>query len=104
MRTTYIAMLRGINVSGRNWLAMEDLRRLVADAGGEDVRTYIQSGNAVFRSAVKAAEISASLGGALAETLGTRHSGSRPIGEGARRRDRRQPLRAPGCGASGPCT
>jgi len=48
--TTYIAMLRGINVSGRNRLAMEDLRELVATAGGEDVRTYIQSGNAVFRS------------------------------------------------------
>ena len=48
--TTYVAMLRGINVSGRNKLSMEDLRAIVAAAGAKDVRTYIQSGNAVFTS------------------------------------------------------
>jgi uncharacterized protein (DUF1697 family) len=48
--TTYVAMLRGVNVSGRNRLAMEDLRTLVTSVGGTGVRTYIQSGNAVFDS------------------------------------------------------
>ena len=43
-----MAMLRGINVSGRNPLAMDDLRASWRRAGGADVRTYIQSGNAVF--------------------------------------------------------
>ena len=44
---TYAALLRGVNV-GKNKLAMADLRALLTDLGGEDVRTYLQSGNAVF--------------------------------------------------------
>ncbi|MEO6501335.1 MAG: DUF1697 domain-containing protein [Jatrophihabitantaceae bacterium] len=44
---TYAALLRGVNV-GKNQLAMADLRALLADLGGKDVRTYLQSGNAVF--------------------------------------------------------
>jgi uncharacterized protein (DUF1697 family) len=70
--STYVAMLRGINVSGRNRLAMEDLRRLVTDAGGTDVRTYIQSGNAVFKSGTSAGAIVTALEGALARALGTK--------------------------------
>jgi len=46
--TTNIALLRGINVGGQHKVAMADLRALFADAGGEDVTTYIQSGNVVF--------------------------------------------------------
>jgi uncharacterized protein (DUF1697 family) len=46
----YIALLRGINVTGRNKIAMKDLRTLVATSGAEDVETYLQSGNVVFRS------------------------------------------------------
>jgi uncharacterized protein (DUF1697 family) len=46
---TYIAMLRGVNVGGRT-LAMADLRTILAGLGLEDVRTYLQSGNAVFRA------------------------------------------------------
>jgi uncharacterized protein (DUF1697 family) len=49
--TAYVAMLRGINVSGRNKLSMTDLRQVFADAGCDDVRTYIQSGNVAFTSA-----------------------------------------------------
>lgn len=45
--TTWIALLRGINVGGVK-LAMADLRAAVAAAGGAEVETYIQSGNAVF--------------------------------------------------------
>jgi len=44
----HIALLRGINVGGRNSLSMAELRELLEGLGGEDVRTYIQSGNAVF--------------------------------------------------------
>ena len=48
--TTYVALLRGINVGGHNKLPMQDLRDILAALGCEDVETYIQSGNAVFRS------------------------------------------------------
>jgi uncharacterized protein (DUF1697 family) len=45
---TYIALLQGINIGPRKRIRMEDLRALVAGLGGEDVRTYVNSGNAVF--------------------------------------------------------
>lgn len=49
--TTYVALLRGVNVGGHAKVAMEDLRRLFQALGHTDVTTYIQSGNVVFRSA-----------------------------------------------------
>lgn len=47
----YVALLRGINVGGKNKVPMADLRDALGDAGYESVRTYIQSGNVVFASA-----------------------------------------------------
>jgi uncharacterized protein (DUF1697 family) len=44
----HIALLRGINVGGRNKLPMKELAAIFTDLGGRDVRTYIQSGNVVF--------------------------------------------------------
>ena len=46
---TCIAFFRGINVGGRNVLPMKELVALLEGVGCEEVRTYIQSGNAVFR-------------------------------------------------------
>ena len=46
---TRIALLRGINVGGKNKLPMKELAAMFADAGCTDVRTYIQSGNVLFR-------------------------------------------------------
>jgi uncharacterized protein (DUF1697 family) len=43
----YVVLLRGINVGTRRRLAMADLRALLADAGYTDVRTLLNSGNAV---------------------------------------------------------
>ena len=43
-----IALLRGINVGGRNKIIMSELRELFETLGLTDVRTYIQSGNIVF--------------------------------------------------------
>ena len=48
--TPYVALLRGINVGGHNNLPMQDLRDILASFACENVQTYIQSGNAVFRS------------------------------------------------------
>ncbi len=45
----YIALFRGINVGGRNILPMKELRSLLETVGADNVKTYIQSGNAVFR-------------------------------------------------------
>ena len=47
----YAALLRGINVSGHKKVPMAELRALLTDLGHSDVRTYLQSGNAVFSSA-----------------------------------------------------
>jgi uncharacterized protein (DUF1697 family) len=44
----YIALLRGINVSGHNSIKMADLRQMLTDTGLKNVVTYIQSGNIVF--------------------------------------------------------
>jgi uncharacterized protein (DUF1697 family) len=44
----HVALLRGINVGGKNKLAMKDLCEMFAVAGCTNVETYIQSGNVVF--------------------------------------------------------
>ncbi len=52
----YVALLSGINVGGKNRLPMADLRDIFTAAGGGTVRTYIQSGNAVFEATRDLAE------------------------------------------------
>lgn len=47
---TYIALLRGINVSGKNKILMADLKLFFNDLGFKEVQTYIQSGNVIFKS------------------------------------------------------
>ena len=44
----YLALLRGINVSGKNIIKMEDLRKRMEAAGYAAVKTFIQSGNITF--------------------------------------------------------
>jgi uncharacterized protein (DUF1697 family) len=46
----YVALLRGINLGGRNKVAMADLRQIAASLGHTEIATYIQSGNLVFTS------------------------------------------------------
>jgi uncharacterized protein (DUF1697 family) len=58
---TFIALLRGINVSGRNKIPMDELRSLCADLGWAEVQSYIQSGNLVFRAAGAPAKLEAAL-------------------------------------------
>ena len=52
----YVALLRGVNVGGRNKLPMADLRDIFAEAGCAAVQTYIQSGNVVFEATQDLAE------------------------------------------------
>src|SRR4029077_19556693 len=48
---THVALLRGINVGGRNKVPMAELREVVASLGHTGVTTYIQSGNVLFSTA-----------------------------------------------------
>ncbi|WP_298368614.1 DUF1697 domain-containing protein [uncultured Lutibacter sp.] len=53
---TYIALLRGINVSGKNIIKMADLKQLLTANGFIEVQTYIQSGNVIFKLNEKVTE------------------------------------------------
>lgn len=50
MPAEYLALLRGVNVGGKNKLPMKDLAAMFVAAGCRDVRTLIQSGNVVFNA------------------------------------------------------
>lgn len=50
MMTTYIALLRGINVGGNRIIKMAELKNVLEALGLKDAKTYIQSGNVLFRS------------------------------------------------------
>jgi len=47
---TFIALLRGINVSGQKKVPMAQLRSLLTNSGFKNVQTYIQSGNVIFQT------------------------------------------------------
>jgi len=47
----YVALLRGINVGGKNKVKMETLREVCSSLGFENVKTYINSGNVIFETA-----------------------------------------------------
>ena len=72
----FIAMLRGINVSGQKLIKMESLRKSMETIGFTDVATYIQSGNIVFRSKEKDSEIVANL---IADTIKTEYGFDVPV-------------------------
>jgi uncharacterized protein (DUF1697 family) len=56
MSATYVALLRGINVGGKNKLPMQDLVEMFVEAGCDNVRSFIQSGNVIFSAAPGAPE------------------------------------------------
>ena len=55
--TTFVALLRAVNVSGKNKLSMSALRASLEGIGYRDVSTYIQSGNVVFKSTERKADV-----------------------------------------------
>jgi uncharacterized protein (DUF1697 family) len=63
--TSYLVLLRGINVGGKNKVPMAQLRELLEGLGYADVRTYIASGNVLLRSDRPAGEIREQIEGAL---------------------------------------
>jgi uncharacterized protein (DUF1697 family) len=68
---SHLALLRGINVGGRNKVPMADLREVVTSLGHTGVSTYIQSGNVLFSSAEEdTAKMAAALESAIEERFG----------------------------------
>lgn len=69
--TSYIGLLKGINVGGHRRIAMADLRTALTDAGLDAVRTVLASGNVVFEATrTDGAALEARLETALTEGLG----------------------------------
>ena len=67
----YVAWMRGINVGGKNIVPMKDLAAIFVAAGCDDVRTYIQSGNVVFRASPKAvAQVASAVAAAVKKRFG----------------------------------
>jgi uncharacterized protein (DUF1697 family) len=72
---THVALLRGINVLGRNKVAMADLREIVTALGHREVTTYIQSGNVVFAASgpsTDEAVLAEAMAAAVSARLGVR--------------------------------
>ena len=72
--TTYLALLRGVNVGTANRIKMDDLRRLFEQVGCTRVETYIQSGNVLFESPDAEADIVRKTEAALLEGANIRTS------------------------------
>ena len=68
--TRYVALLRGINVGGRNKVAMADLRGAFEQAGYGGVTTYIQSGNVLFESDAPRAALEEAIEATLEQRFG----------------------------------
>jgi len=68
---SHVALLRGINVGGRNKVPMADLREVVTSLGHTGVSTYIQSGNVLFSTAEDdTAKLAAALESAISDRFG----------------------------------
>jgi uncharacterized protein (DUF1697 family) len=76
MPDTRLALLRGINVGGKNKLPMRDLAVMFEDAGCENVRTFIQSGNVIFTAA---SSVSKGLAGVVASKIEDRFGYKVPV-------------------------
>jgi uncharacterized protein (DUF1697 family) len=70
MMSTQIALLRGINIGPRNRIAMPALRDALTDAGMQDVRTYVQSGNVVLRSKLSPDKLERECEAVIGKTFG----------------------------------
>jgi uncharacterized protein (DUF1697 family) len=67
---SYALLLRGINVGTKNSLPMAELRAMLEKIGCSDVKTYVQSGNAVLATKLKANELTSAIEAALERHMG----------------------------------
>jgi uncharacterized protein (DUF1697 family) len=76
MAHVQLALLRGVNVGGKNKLPMRDLAGMFEDAGCVNVRTFLQSGNVVFAASSR---VSARLAGVIASKISERFGYRTPV-------------------------
>jgi uncharacterized protein (DUF1697 family) len=67
--TTYVVLLRAVNLGGYGKLPMADFRKLLEDLGYENVETYIQSGNAVFDASGTADKVAKAVAAGLEKLM-----------------------------------
>ena len=67
---TYIALLKGINVGGHKKVPMAELRDLLAKSGFQNVQTYIQSGNVIFKSSEETKNLEDKIQNAISSHFG----------------------------------
>jgi uncharacterized protein (DUF1697 family) len=67
---SYVVLLRGINLGGRARVAMGRLRDVLSAGGYEDIQTYVQSGNVVFRSRLGEKALAADVQRRLSDAFG----------------------------------
>lgn len=72
----HVALLRGINVGGKNKLPMKSLAEIFAEAGCEAAQTYIQSGNVVYRAK---ADVARQIPVTIAKIIADRHGLTVPV-------------------------
>lgn len=72
----HVALLRGINVGGKNRLAMKDLTAAFVESGCDEVRTFIQSGNVVFSAS---RSVAAAVPDAVQRLIRDRHGLEVPV-------------------------
>jgi uncharacterized protein (DUF1697 family) len=65
-----VVLLRGINIGSRNRISMPELRKALEDAGYDDVRTYLQSGNVVLTSTASAKKVARECERLIADRFG----------------------------------
>ena len=69
-RVKLAVLLRGVNVGGKNTLRMADLKRVLGELGYADVKTLLNSGNAVVTTTAEPAEVERSVASAITQQLG----------------------------------
>jgi uncharacterized protein (DUF1697 family) len=69
MMDTYLILMRGVNVGGKNRVPMADLKTCLEELGFADVSTYIASGNVILKSDKRPEKIRAQIEGALTESF-----------------------------------
>jgi uncharacterized protein (DUF1697 family) len=72
----YVALLRGINVGGKNSLPMDSLRKIFLAVGCREVETFIQSGNVVFQAVER---VACAVPQAVSEDISKRHGLRVPV-------------------------
>ena len=71
-KSLHVALLRGINVTGKNLIRMEALREMCIELKLSEVRTYIQSGNIVFASTQPQSALEARIESGISSTFSLR--------------------------------